>query len=293
MQMLKRSQSLRIGFGLASATLVLQLHVSVAHGTAAASLKLGAEPAIATEESAPRQPIRIAAQTAQSSSSNSTPTIFLAAGSQSDPLSVLDASPMTDNHRALARAILGLLPVECQSRLHTFSVLYDRPEFRGAAGRGTIIMNGALSDTRFVTLLLHEGLGHFWDLTCVTGTDASGSSAFSDGKKKIEKDDPSTAFYSVSWASEKKRLPTTTNEDFVSVYARSDAFEDLAESVTYYLLQRDAFEKRANSNAALNAKLDWLRANFPITLRLTAEDTWSGSMPADAAKGDYAWVGNI
>ncbi len=295
--MMKRTQSLWFGVGLGTLTFALQLHVSVAHDAGIASLKPGAKTlgkgAVTSTQISARRPSRIQTRT-RSASSSPALTLAQAPTAPSDPLAILDQSEMTARHRALSRMILGLLPADCQSKLQTYSVLYAKPEFRGAAGRSTILMNGSLTDTRFITLLTHEGLGHFWDITCLTGTANSGGSAFFDGDEAVRNDDPSVLFYKISWASSKAHKAGTVSADFVSAYADTDAFEDLAETVTYYLLQRSAFEERAKTNPSLQAKLDWMRTYFPSDIRLTETDAWNGLIPADAARGTYSWVaGNL
>ena len=204
-----------------------------------------------------------------------------------DPLATISQDDITPRHKELARHVLQLLPDWCQARLQNFHVLYNRPDFRGSAGRGVIIMNGTLSDEQFVTLILHEGVGHFWDLTCVDGTKDTAKSSFKDGDIAIPANDPSVSFYQISWTEEHKKKSTARTDEFVSHYATSDAFEDLAESVVYYLLQEDAFRTRAQTNAVIAQKLAWLDLYFPTHDPVATGSAWTGKMPADAAKGVF------
>jgi hypothetical protein len=72
----------------------------------------------------------------------------------------------------------------------------------------------------------------------------------------------------------------------MSGYAQTDAFEDFAETFTAYVLHRDAFEQRAKSNAAINAKLQWMKTNLPISANAlgTSQYVWNGKIPWDATK---------
>lgn len=198
---------------------------------------------------------------------------------------VLRDSPMTDHHRDLARATLSLLPADCQDKFETFSVLYDNPKNRGLAGRGVVIVAGNVPDGEFVGLLLHEAIGHYQDITCMTGDARSGLSAFRDGEDPIYRNDPSVSFYSISWMDQNTRKPEAHEEDFVSGYAyQSDNFEDLAESMTYFIAQHDAFVARAEKNPVLKAKLDWLETHMTGRGGLIPGSAWNGEIPWDATK---------
>jgi hypothetical protein len=198
---------------------------------------------------------------------------------------MLGEAGMQERHRALSASVLGLLDPVCQDRLRTFSVLYDHPQHRGLAGNGVILLSGLVPDKEFLGLLMHEGLGHFWDITCLTGTPASGASAFRDGDMPVWNDDPSVAFYLLSWSNERTRKTSARPEDFVTGYAyQGDNFEDLAESVTYFLTQRSAFEERAKSNPVLAAKLTWLQTHVPHPSAIATGGAWDGSIAWDATK---------
>lgn len=204
---------------------------------------------------------------------------------------LLDGVSMTARHRELSEQVLGILSPECQEKLETFHVMYKNPAHRGLAGRGVIILSGNVPDKEFIALLLHEGLGHFRDITCLTGTVASGRSAFRDGSDPIYNDDPSVSFYKISWENELTRKPSAKPADFVTGYPyASDNFEDLAEAVTYYLTQEENFRRRAAGNAALAAKLAWLEKYMPKpgTLVISGQP-WDGKIPWDATKLAFTW----
>jgi len=204
---------------------------------------------------------------------------------------ILDASGVRDEQRSLVESVLGLLDSTCLEKLETFAVLYDNPQHRGLAGKGTILVSGTVPDRELVGLLLHEGLGHFRDITCVTGTPESGESAFRDGDAPVYNDDPSVVFYTMSWQNEKMRKPEAHREDFVTGYAyQGDNFEDLAESVTYYVTQEQVFRLRAQSNPLLAQKLAWLETIMPKTKHIAESDTsWDGNIAWDATKLSFQW----
>lgn len=205
---------------------------------------------------------------------------------------ILDTSGVRDHQRPLVASILGLLDPACLGKLQTFAVLYDSPKRRGLAGRGVILVSGEVPDQELTGLLLHEGLGHFRDITCVDGTPESGASAFRDGSDVIYNDDPSVAFYRLSWMNEKMRRSDAKREDFVTGYAfAGDNFEDLAESVTYYVTQEKTFRIRAASNPVLAQKLAWIETHMPKTKTIVeSEGSWDGQIAWDATKLGFNFV---
>lgn len=206
---------------------------------------------------------------------------------------MLDQSGIDAHKRPLAAAVLGLLDPACQEKLETFRVLYDHPAHRGLAGRGVIIVSGTVPDQEFIGLLLHEGLGHFRDITCLTGTETSGASLYRDGDDPVWNDDPSAAFYRISWKREKTRKPHARRSDFVTGYAfETDSFEDLAESVTYFVTQEAAFRERAAHSRILAAKLLWLETFMPKTEVIAEGIAWDGKIAWDATKLAFTWTGN-
>ncbi len=207
---------------------------------------------------------------------------------------LLDESGARAAQRPLAEAVLSLLDPACLEKLQTFSVLYDNPKHRGLAGRGVILVSGTVPDQEFIGLLMHEGLGHFRDITCLTGDEKSGVSAFRDGDDLLYNDDPSVEFYRISWESEKKRKPTAARRQFVTGYAyESDNFEDLAESVTYFVTQEQSFRLRAASNPVLAKKLQWLETYMPKKSSVAEGNSWDGKIAWDATKLSFVWEGGM
>ena len=206
-------------------------------------------------------------------------------------LAVVDQPDIEERHKAIADEVLRLLPDRCVRKLENFYVRYDKPERRGLAGKNTIILDGTLPDDEFRSVLIHEALGHVFDLGCLEGSALAGNSIFKDGNEPIFRDDVSLSFYRISWVDSTHVRPEVKPEDFVSGYAISDPFEDLAESVTYYVLHNDAFVQRARTNASLATKLKWLQTFLPVQpdLIAAAGDAWTGTVPWDTTKLAYTW----
>jgi len=205
-------------------------------------------------------------------------------------LAVVDQPDIQERHKIIADEVLRLLPVHCQKQLQNFYVRYEKPERRGLAGKSTIILDGTLPDDEFRAVLIHEALGHVFDLGCLAGSPTSGASVFKDGNETIFRDDPSLAFYRISWTNSTTRRNGMTDTDFVSGYASSDPFEDLAESAIYYLLHHQTFTERARQNSVLAMKLKWLQTFLPVQpVHSVTADTWNGQLPWDATKLAYTW----
>lgn len=207
-------------------------------------------------------------------------------------LPVVAQPEIQERHQRIADEVLRLLPESCRDQLQNFYVRYDSPKERGLGGQRTIIVSGNVPDDEFRALLIHEAFGHLVDLGCMRGTAAAGPSNFRDGDEVIYTDDPSVAFYRISWITEDVQRGFSRPSDFVSGYARRDAYEDFAESVTYYVLQGETFRTRAAENTVLREKLRWLGANlFTERNVATGAHAWDGrTIPWDVTKLPYVWL---
>lgn len=275
-------------------SLAVHLYPSVAELKAAASVVPASAATVAVPKKTTSRPRRIRLKPV-SSSASSLPTLVLDIPQPKSLLEkILDGSGVKDEERAIVGNILGLLDAACLEKLETFVILYDNPKQRGLAGKGVILVSGQVGDQELTGLLLHEGLGHFRDITCLTGTPQSGVSAFKDGDDVIYNDDPSASFYRLSWENDKKRKAEAKRDDFVTGYAyQADNFEDLAESVTYYMTQEQTFRMRAEKNPILAQKLAWLETYMPKTKRIgNGSAAWDGKIAWDATKLGFTWIGN-
>jgi hypothetical protein len=188
----------------------------------------------------------------------------------------------------------GFLPASCAQKTRNIFVRYDRPERRGLAGKTTVIVSGSLPLQEFRAVLVHELLGHVNDLGCLEGTPKSGASAFRDGNEVIFNDDPSTAFYAISWTAAKQKREDSLDRDFVSGYAKADAFEDVAESVAFYVLHREEFRRRAEENPVLARKLAWVETYALPSAQSYALSTYvwdARNIPWDITLLPYVWMG--
>lgn len=202
---------------------------------------------------------------------------------------LLDDAGIRQSQRADAEEVLNLFPESCLEHLRTFVVSYDGSlQRRGYAGKTTVMVDGTVKE--FQAVLLHE-MSHFWDLSaCLSGTPNSAPSPFTDAGETFPLSDPSVDFYRISWTASNVRRAESKDADFFSGYAASDTFEDLAESVTYVLLQPETARARALSNPILQRKYDWVMRTFPQTGFATGTPHWDGkTIPWDATRIAYTW----
>lgn len=199
-------------------------------------------------------------------------------------LAIVDQPTFKEQQKVLADRTLKTLPSQCRTYLKNFYIRYDGSVQRGLGGKTTIMVNGTVSDSEFVGLLVHE-CGHVTHGN-LTGSSQSGASDFADGQDIFYSDAPVVRFFSISWTTERVLRQDAAKEDFVSGYAQSDAFEDFAETFTAYILHRDMLQERAQENSAIAAKLHWMETYFPLAENALATDryVWNGEIPWDATK---------
>lgn len=198
-------------------------------------------------------------------------------------LPIVDQPTITDRHQRIASAVLNALPAGCRDNLQTFAVLYRGATRRGLGGKTTIILDGSVSDEEFAALLVHE-CGHVIHGN-MQGNATAGITAFADGPNPFYADSPMVAFWNISWKTSSSRKPGK-DADFASGYAKSDPFEEFAETFALYVLQRDEFRARAKNNDAMAAKLFWFDVNLPVPENSigTGSASWDGEVPWDVTK---------
>lgn len=207
-------------------------------------------------------------------------------------LAVVNHDDIEQRHRTLANNTLLSLPPQCRDNLRSFYVNYDvNPKNRGLGGADTIIIAGHVPDGEFRALLVHE-CGHVADLGGFRGTPSAGFTEFFDGNEPIYGNDPSVAFYRVSWTSASARKENSAKSDFVSGYAMSDPFEDFAESFAFYVLQKKEFARLAKKNTAMAAKYDWFQRNLSGVMKTVAMGKYvrGKKEPWDVTKLPYTWL---
>lgn len=209
-------------------------------------------------------------------------------------LPIVQQTNALPEHQAALDEIIRLLPPECIARLENLYVRYDNPEQRGLAGATTVILSGNVPMNEFRALAVHEILGHFYEIGCLTGTATALNSAFWDGDTPVKVDDPSLAYYAISWDNASTMRAGMTEASFFSGYAPHDPFEDLAEGMVAALLHREEAEKLAANNPVLAEKLAWLDMYMPSAAQhlATGQFVWASSRrPWDMTKLPYEWHG--
>ncbi len=206
-------------------------------------------------------------------------------------LPVVDQKDILEHHRILADQVLRALPSSCRDHLKNFYVTYEQnPRSRGLGGESTMIVTGNVPDKEFMALVVHE-CGHVTDLGGLLGTETADRTMFADGSVPIYRDDPSMTFYDISWLSPVMMQPNMTDNDFVSGYAKSDPFEDFAETFAYYVLQQKEFARIARGHPVLQAKYDFM-ANivFAGSPKIAEGKSTRGTRaPWDVTKLPYVW----
>jgi|GEM_PF-571897 len=272
---------------------VPDIAVSASTIGAQVALNISAQPKeeIKIVEHTHEDPVKLAAEIEAEKRTEARKTQVKPAAPKQRLLTALDKPDIEMRHKLIANNVLMSLPETCRDTLQNFYVRYQKPENRGLAGKSVMILDGTVPDEEFRALFVHES-GHNWDLGCLTGSADSGKSSFSDGDEAIYKNDPSLGFYQISWLTSEVQRSDTRNEDFVSGYASYNIFEDFAESFAYFVLQNDAFAKRAQDNVALARKYIWLRdvlfqGNIPQIA--SGKSVWKGKVPWDITKLEYVW----
>ena len=157
------------------------------------------------------------------------------------------------------QAVVLALPHAHTSALKSLEVRNTDHVSRGLANSKKIILNTGNIDTdaELKAVFIHE-LGHVVDLGRLKGQNLK-KSEFKDGKRSIWSDDPSLAFYRLSWANADARKAGTSKYDFVSGYSMSNPFEDFAESYLFYRLHGAKFRAATTKSEILGKKYAFMR----------------------------------
>lgn len=200
----------------------------------------------------------------------------------------VDQPTISDSHKKLATAVLQALPAGCRDHLKTFVVLYKGATRRGLGGKTTVILDGSVPDAEFAALLVHE-CGHVINGNLL-GNAQSGDSGYRDGSEVFYNDSPAVSFWSISWKPTGAKKPGMKDADFVSGYAKSDQYEDFAETFAAYVLQREMLVERAAENPTIAAKLTWMETHLPLKDDAIGPGShdWNGTVPWDVTKLAFA-----
>lgn len=199
-------------------------------------------------------------------------------------LPIVNQPDILPHHQTLADRVLRHTPSLCRRALRNFYVRYGQSDRRGYGGKTTIVLDGNVPDTEFVSLLVHE-CGHVIHAN-LAGRADSGPSGFRDGAQIFHAGAPVLRFFRISWERENVLLPGAQPADFASGYARTDAFEDFAEFLVAYILHTDLLAERAQGNSVIAAKLAWMETELPLSGDPLALDraSWDNRVPWDMTK---------
>lgn len=204
-------------------------------------------------------------------------------------LSIVDQPDIEEGDRLFLDRVLKALPALCRNNIENIVVRYDPKAERGQATATTMLLRGpmhSLSEEKkaeMIGVITHE-CGHIISLNALRGMKADGESPFPDGSVPTY-NGPAAAFYAISWENSTTMRQGMHDADFVSGYAKDNPFEDIAEAITYFILQENSFRMRAAENAVLQEKLQWVEtfiADADFTPAVSS--TWNGKIPWDTTK---------
>jgi len=159
---------------------------------------------------------------------------------------------------SLALDVLDALPAEHTEALHKLTFVFDDDAKRGQAGGNIMRLRCSdISKEEFAAVLIHE-MGHIVDTGLMQGSYGDGNE-FKDGEKPVLSDDISVVFYEISWISNNTFSEGTDGYSFISGYAKTDPFEDFAESYVAYILHGESFRTYSDSNEDLSKKYEFLK----------------------------------
>jgi hypothetical protein len=200
----------------------------------------------------------------------------------------LAEADLFEEDRRVLNLLLHRMP-ECYAGLQYFYPRYERQQNKGLASAHAMIIDMTWPIEVVKAIIVHE-CGHIVDLGYFEGTADSGRSNFHDNGEIMYNNDPSVAFYDLSWTDWETLKPDAVFDDFCSRYGHAtDIFEDFATCYSLYNTQRVAFYERALENDILMQKYVWFASHFnnpPV-----ANGLWrfSGIVPWDETKLAVEW----
>ena len=164
--------------------------------------------------------------------------------------------------KSLVYKTLMALPTNHINQLKELTLFYTNDGRRGLGGNGEIILRCKnVSESELVSVLVHE-VGHLVDSGYLVGyspQDETSFSGFYDFGDPVGDSDASAKFYKISWTNEKEMRSNALNVDFVSLYGKTDPFEDFAETYTYYRLHGAEFRKLMSTSDYLQQKYNFMK----------------------------------
>ena len=168
-------------------------------------------------------------------------------------------SPEAEHCKSLVYRTLSSLPQEPVNKLKNLTLIFNDTARRGLGGGSTILLRCQnVTDEELVGVLVHE-MGHIMDTGVLIGSASAKETVFKDGATPIYENDTSATFYKLSFKNATTLKDDAGDQDFVSGYAKSDVFEDFAETYAYYVLHGDEFRKLIKTNKTLNSKYFFMK----------------------------------
>lgn len=149
--------------------------------------------------------------------------------------------------------------------IDTIEINSSNVKSRWYSSRNSIVLDvkSMKSYQEFIQVLIHE-IGHIVDFTHLIGDPlTSKDTTFTEfGRAVFFVDDPSLVFYAYSRSDEYTRAQNTSYKDFVSGYGMTDPFEDLAESINFYMYYHHIFKRLSSQSNVLLLKYQFLEELF-------------------------------
>ena len=165
---------------------------------------------------------------------------------------------LPEEYEVIAREVLAQMPESQIFSLKKVVADYDQKARRGLASFKSMYIgvNNIDSAEEFKRVFIHE-LGHVVDLGALQPNVTAEKSEFRDGSNTMYNTDASLDFYRLCWADEHTQNGNCREQDFVSGYASTDAFEDFAESYLLFVENNETFEDMAGESDVIQAKYDF------------------------------------
>lgn len=149
------------------------------------------------------------------------------------------------------------LPKAHVAEIQHLTLSFEPSIRRGQAAGHTMILRCVNVDEMELTAVIAHEMGHIVDTSHLNSSESGKETPFDDRGHPVYDDDPSVQVYSVSW--EDNRSFTSSSAGFVSGYARSNPYEDFAETYAAYVLHGPLFRFTSSFNRDLQEKYDVMR----------------------------------
>ncbi len=175
----------------------------------------------------------------------------------------------------------ALLPAEHTAAVEDLTLTFDPEARRGLGGDNRVVIRCVdMTEEELTAVLIHE-VGHVVD-TGLLEDDEGAATEFLDRGQIVYAADLSLPFYELSWQNADDWDGSTW--DFVSGYARSNPYEEFAESYVMYVLHGELFRVYAETNDQLAEKYDYFKELF---------DGFEYDVPEITSKGAYVRVYDV